>query len=682
MSPRSVAVLSLAALLGASAPAHAEDLLDYVITAIDPTLAPARPLIECLAGGGDAKACALDAAKHQAAGALPVGPSDDRVVKAVAVFEAARDERWFDVVKVGGEVVAKSVACAVIPVQGPIKGPACSIVGWVIANKLDTLDKAYRALKGPDWWALIELAGAGVCEFIPGGGPAGAAKDVLCGPLAAVLLEAKKFADSIGQGLVSGADALENAIFGDDSHMSYDRYFALFWQPWYHYSTARVLEGQGIGIAGIYDRCVDYFDSHNQYRSTARKTCGNLRDRYNRDVQAFAKAMPVAVDGYFETVARPAVRAFALASYGKPAAPDLPGRKFFEQNCAFQMRHRFPFPEADDAPCILYERRSAAYKTKMGDPFAGNFAQLYAQLATRCHTDVKKQNPQPTLWSSVCEEAGWSYAQAFAGESLKLIATLGRLKQKGCLTGDPETAKKRGLLLMCDSPAAYSACLTEFPHDGEKYCRVDVPTLQASQQGPAQVSGSSPVVGAATAAGGTQAGGDARAQAGGGSGAGTVRAAGAAAAVLRASLVEIEAETLVAPGKIQIRGGQAVPQPMSGFGPDWGGGAQLFWGGGAVGATLDLIVDVPQPGAWAAEILLTRAPDYGLLQFEVDQHPVTARFDGYAPQVDGPVTVQLGTFAMQAGPRRVSLMIIGKNAQSTGWLAGVDRVRLRRVGTQ
>ena len=42
MSPRSVAVLSLATLLGASAPAHAEDLLDYVITAIDPTLAPGR----------------------------------------------------------------------------------------------------------------------------------------------------------------------------------------------------------------------------------------------------------------------------------------------------------------------------------------------------------------------------------------------------------------------------------------------------------------------------------------------------------------------------------------------------------------------------------------------------------------------------------------------------------------
>lgn len=57
--------------------------------------------------------------------------------------------------------------------------------------------------------------------------------------------------------------------------------------------------------------------------------------------------------------------------------------------------------------------------------------------------------------------------------------------------------------------------------------------------------------------------------------------------------------------------------------------------------------------------------------------PVRQRFDGYAPQVAGPVTVALGTFAMIKGPRPVSLKIVGRNAASSGWLVGVDRIVLK-----
>ena len=84
-----------------------------------------------------------------------------------------------DAAQHGGEVVAKTVACAIIPVQGTAKGPACSIIGWVISKNVGVLDKAYHALKGPDWWALVDLLGTGVCELIPASGTAGAAKAVL-----------------------------------------------------------------------------------------------------------------------------------------------------------------------------------------------------------------------------------------------------------------------------------------------------------------------------------------------------------------------------------------------------------------------------------------------------------------------------------------------------------------------
>jgi hypothetical protein len=148
---------------------------------------------------------------------------------------------------------------------------------------------------------------------------------------------------------------------------------------------------------------------------------------------------------------------------------------------------------------------------------------------------------------------------------------------------------------------------------------------------------------------------------------------------LRVGSIDVEAETLLAAGKLQIRGGQTAAQPMTGFGPGWGGGAQLFWYGGAVGATLDLLVDVPSTGSWSVEVDLTRAPDYARVQFEVDGNRVLDRFEGYAPQVSGPVTVPLGTFALQPGPRRVSLVIVGRDRASTGWLVGVDRIRLRPV---
>jgi hypothetical protein len=343
------------------------------------------------------------------------------------------------------------------------------------------------------------------------------------------------------------------------------------------------------------------------------------------------------------------------------------------------MRIRFPFAEADDARCRMYEQRSAKYKKKGSDPFGASFAHLYARLATQCYADVKKQNPEPPVWSSVCEAAGMSYAQAFAGESLKLIGAVGRLKQQGCVAADPDTAKANGLLLTCSTPEGFWACRAEFPLDGAKHCRGVTAVASTSTKATVQAAAGGPVLGAVQAAAAGQPQAEARSQEGGAPPSGAVRAA---AAVLRASQVDVEAETLIAAAKIQIRGGHVADQAMTGFGPGWGGGAQLFWGGGAVGGTLDLIVDIPLDGAWTAEVLLTRAPDYGQLQFEVDQHPVTARFDGYAPRVAGPVTVQLGTFTLQAGPRRVSLMIIGKNGQSTGWLAGVDRVRLRRVGAQ
>lgn len=666
-------VACVGALLFADAtPSHAKDLLDYVIEVVEPDLAPARPLIECLAGGGNAAQCATEAAKKQVPGALSIGPGDERIKKLVRIFEAARDEKWLKVVNEVGQVGTQTIICAISPVQGPAKKPVCDLVGWIISTRAKELEKVYQALKGPDWWALLEVLGTGACQFIPGEGAAGLAKEALCGPLAAALVELKKMSEALSKGVVGGMDALENLVFGNDSHMPYDRYFELFWQPWYHYSTASLLRGNGLGpaVGGVYNRCVDYFDSHNQYRSTAKKTCSDLRSKFTKHVQGFAAAMPIAVEYFFATAVRPTVREFAISTYGKPATGAAPpGENFWvEHICPTNMRARFDFREPDEGRCILLEAKAK----KLGK---GPFKDLYANLVGACYKEVKQQTIEPTAYALACAEMRPMYKQAIAGEAMWMLGAIGRMKKLGCTTPDQPTAAKSGLVITCQEYAAHSACLSEFHPNGKKHCRME--PLKLTRAGAAEMAGQ-PVAGALNAA----AAGAAPSQPERAAPAGRLKLPSASTVARQAvaSSTDIEAEGLLARGKTLLRGGTTVAQPMAGFGPGWSGDAQLFWHGGSPGATLDLLVDVPRDGAWVVEIALTRAPDYGQLSFEVDQHPVAEPFDGYAPAVAGPVVVSLGTFAMQQGQRPVSLKIVGRNAAATGWLVGIDYIRLRPAG--
>ncbi len=144
--------------------------------------------------------------------------------------------------------------------------------------------------------------------------------------------------------------------------------------------------------------------------------------------------------------------------------------------------------------------------------------------------------------------------------------------------------------------------------------------------------------------------------------------------------MEFEAESLAKSGAIQTTGGNASVQSMGAFGNSWSGNEQVFWNVNAVGAVLDLIVEVPAASKYAVEIYMTRAPDYGQLSFEIDGKASGLPFDGVAPQVMPSGPTQLGTFPLLAGTRRISLMVTGKNMQSTGYYAGIDKVRLYPAG--
>lgn len=141
----------------------------------------------------------------------------------------------------------------------------------------------------------------------------------------------------------------------------------------------------------------------------------------------------------------------------------------------------------------------------------------------------------------------------------------------------------------------------------------------------------------------------------------------------------IEAEDLLAQGRVQVNGGALTVQAMQGFGAGWGKDAQVFWSGGAAGAVLDLTVNVPVAGKYRVELFMTRAPDYGDLLLQVEGHTASNSFSGFADNVVRSDAINVGTFDLPAGPRRIGLKLLGKHIKSSGHLVGVDQVRLVRV---
>lgn len=55
-------------------------------------------------------------------------------------------------------------------------------------------------------------------------------------------------------------------------------------------------------------------------------------------------------------------------------------------------------------------------------------------------------------------------------------------------------------------------------------------------------------------------------------------------------------------------------------------------------------------------------------------------FSGYAPTVMAPASLHLGKFPLQAGVRKVSILIRGNHPQSSAFFVGTARWRRTRVG--
>ncbi|MCS7090663.1 MAG: glycoside hydrolase family 172 protein [Verrucomicrobiota bacterium] len=124
-------------------------------------------------------------------------------------------------------------------------------------------------------------------------------------------------------------------------------------------------------------------------------------------------------------------------------------------------------------------------------------------------------------------------------------------------------------------------------------------------------------------------------------------------------------------------GGRTQQQEMSGWGEGWSHDAQLWWTEAGPGDRLELEVPVEKGGWYNVQIYLTRARDYGIVQFYLDDRKVGVPVDLYHPQVIPSGAIQLGTHELQAGIHLLGVEIVGCHPSAVpAYMFGLDYLKL------
>jgi hypothetical protein len=127
--------------------------------------------------------------------------------------------------------------------------------------------------------------------------------------------------------------------------------------------------------------------------------------------------------------------------------------------------------------------------------------------------------------------------------------------------------------------------------------------------------------------------------------------------------------------------GSAEGQEMSGFGRGkWKDNEQLWWTGARPGDTLVLAMPVTAAGKYEVVVNLTKAVDYGIVQFSVDDGKAGEPIDLFNSSVVPTGPIALGTFDLSEGQHRLTVEIVGANPQAQkAYMFGIDRIELKPV---
>lgn len=103
----------------------------------------------------------------------------------------------------------------------------------------------------------------------------------------------------------------------------------------------------------------------------------------------------------------------------------------------------------------------------------------------------------------------------------------------------------------------------------------------------------------------------------------------------------------------------------------WSGGAQLFWTPEEAEQELRLPLEVPEDGAYAITLLLTKSWDYGVFEISLDDEPIGKRID-LSNDAVAAHEVMLPPVTLTAGEHTLLVRNVGSNAEDGGCFFGLD----------
>ncbi|MCL2119147.1 MAG: DUF2961 domain-containing protein [Planctomycetaceae bacterium] len=124
--------------------------------------------------------------------------------------------------------------------------------------------------------------------------------------------------------------------------------------------------------------------------------------------------------------------------------------------------------------------------------------------------------------------------------------------------------------------------------------------------------------------------------------------------------------------------GQLSIQNMTNWrGSKWHNDKQLWWTGARPGDELKIKIQVENSGRQKFVVGMTKAVDYGQVQFSIDGKDIGGIVDLYHDGVIHSGMVTIGTVDLPAGEHVLGVKITGKNAQSTSFMFGMDKFEFR-----
>ncbi len=132
---------------------------------------------------------------------------------------------------------------------------------------------------------------------------------------------------------------------------------------------------------------------------------------------------------------------------------------------------------------------------------------------------------------------------------------------------------------------------------------------------------------------------------------------------------------------LNVPQGDTQIQKLTAFGETkWKDGQQLWWTGAQPGAKLELDASVAASGKYQIKVGLTKARDYGVVQFWLDGKKAGKPIDLYNPEVVPTGPIALGEYDLVKGRHRLTVEIVGANPQAQkSYMFGIDRLELKPV---